>query len=152
MSSSAEPPEPWAWRSQEVASVVVVCILFLILSYCSILKRLFRIATSHRNQGRRRLLDESTADDPSSVQFQSYGLEVSIINSLPMSQFKKSDEEKASNTDCAICLGEFEEGEWLKHLPNCNHVFHVSCIDTWFRSHSNCPLCRSHAHCHLTDN
>lgn len=48
------------------------------------------------------------------------------------------------HTDCAVCLGEFEEGEWLKNLPNCTHTFHVSCIDTWFQSHSNFPLCRAH--------
>lgn len=27
--------------------------------------------------------------------------------------------------------------------PNCSHVFHVACIDTWFQTHSSCPLCRS---------
>ena len=27
-------------------------------------------------------------------------------------------------------------------LPKCNHAFHISCIDTWLRSHTNCPLCR----------
>jgi len=71
-------------------------------------------------------------------------LESSIINSLPMYQFKKNEaQERTVNVDCAICLGEFEGGEWLKLLPNCNHGFHVSCIDKWFQLHSSCPLCRS---------
>nr|KYP58571.1 RING-H2 finger protein ATL1O [Cajanus cajan] len=72
-----------------------------------------------------------------------------VINSLPVFQIKKG-EEMAVNVECAICLGEFEEGEWIKLLPNCTHGFHVSCIDTWFRSHSNCPLCRSCV-AHYTD-
>lgn len=71
-------------------------------------------------------------------------LELSIINSLPMYQFKKNEaQEMTINVDCAICLGEFEGGELLKLLPNCNHGFHVSCIDKWFQLHSSCPLCRS---------
>uniref|UniRef100_A0A0E0BA22 RING-type E3 ubiquitin transferase n=1 Tax=Oryza glumipatula TaxID=40148 RepID=A0A0E0BA22_9ORYZ len=45
-------------------------------------------------------------------------------------------------TDCSVCLGEFRDGESLRLLPKCSHAFHVPCIDTWLRSHSNCPLCR----------
>ncbi|KAJ4824281.1 hypothetical protein Tsubulata_008154 [Turnera subulata] len=45
-------------------------------------------------------------------------------------------------TDCAICLGEFADGEKVRVLPKCNHGFHVRCIDTWLVSHSSCPTCR----------
>lgn len=31
--------------------------------------------------------------------------------------------------DCAICLGEFMEGELCSVLPSCKHTFHSSCID-----------------------
>ncbi|WCJ27838.1 RING/U-box superfamily protein [Euphorbia peplus] len=47
-----------------------------------------------------------------------------------------------SATECAICLGEFENGEKVRVLPKCKHGFHVSCIDTWLISHSSCPNCR----------
>nr|KYP34515.1 RING-H2 finger protein ATL1A [Cajanus cajan] len=46
---------------------------------------------------------------------------------------------------CAVCLGDFEEGEELRTLPECMHAFHVACIDMWLYSHSNCPVCRSSA-------
>lgn len=46
---------------------------------------------------------------------------------------------------CAVCLGEFEEGEELRKFPECMHCFHVACIDTWLCSHSSCPVCRSNA-------
>lgn len=46
-------------------------------------------------------------------------------------------------SDCSVCLSEFEADETLRLLPNCKHAFHVSCIDTWLRSHTNCPLCRA---------
>ncbi|KAK7277766.1 hypothetical protein RJT34_22783 [Clitoria ternatea] len=45
--------------------------------------------------------------------------------------------------NCTVCLSEFEDGDRGRILPNCNHAFHAHCIDTWFRSHSNCPLCRT---------
>lgn len=42
-----------------------------------------------------------------------------------------------------MCLSEFQEDESLRLLPKCNHAFHIPCIDTWLRSHTNCPLCRA---------
>ncbi|KAG8054879.1 hypothetical protein GUJ93_ZPchr0001g30416 [Zizania palustris] len=46
-------------------------------------------------------------------------------------------------TQCPICLGEFEEGDKVKTLPRCGHVFHPECVDAWLRSRPSCPLCRS---------
>lgn len=47
------------------------------------------------------------------------------------------------SSDCSVCLSEFQENERLRLLPECSHAFHVPCIDTWLKSHSNCPLCRA---------
>lgn len=49
-----------------------------------------------------------------------------------------------SDTECAICLSDFAQGERVKVLPKCHHGFHVRCIDKWLNSHSSCPTCR---HC-----
>ena len=49
--------------------------------------------------------------------------------------------------DCAICLGEFVDGESVRELP-CGHCYHVACIDRWFIQAQlaqgklpSCPLC-----------
>ncbi|KAJ7548157.1 hypothetical protein O6H91_07G000500 [Diphasiastrum complanatum] len=44
--------------------------------------------------------------------------------------------------ECSVCISEFQENETGRLLPKCNHCFHTACIDTWFNSHSTCPLCR----------
>ncbi|KAL2893526.1 RING-H2 finger protein ATL54, partial [Bienertia sinuspersici] len=36
-----------------------------------------------------------------------------------------------------------KRGDDLRLLPKCCQVFHVSCIGTWLRSHTNCPLRRA---------
>ncbi|CAL4895539.1 unnamed protein product [Urochloa decumbens] len=44
---------------------------------------------------------------------------------------------------CAVCLGEMEDGELGRLLPACRHAFHVECIDTWLGVSSTCPVCRT---------
>lgn len=65
---------------------------------------------------------------------------------LSSSKYKKEEREQDCTTDfyeCAVCLSVFEDGEEIKTLPKCSHSFHVSCIDMWLYSHSDCPLCRT---------
>lgn len=43
---------------------------------------------------------------------------------------------------CAICLGEFAEGDLVCPLP-CSHVFHPECIQEWLVKRNSCPLCKA---------
>lgn len=70
------------------------------------------------------------------------GLEQSQIESIQVFKYKR-DQGLTEGTDCSVCLSEFEDDENLRLLPKCSHAFHVPCIDTWLRSHKNCPLCRA---------
>ncbi|KAK1589236.1 hypothetical protein Q3G72_031816 [Acer saccharum] len=70
------------------------------------------------------------------------GLSQSVIDSITVFKYKK-DEGLIEGTDCSVCLNEFQEDENLRLLPKCSHAFHITCIDTWLRSHRNCPLCRA---------
>lgn len=75
-----------------------------------------------------------------------YGLDDSVIKTIPLSLFTaKSGREIINGTsrDCAVCLIEFEDDEYVRTLPVCSHAFHVDCIDMWLRSHASCPLCRA---------
>lgn len=60
-----------------------------------------------------------------------------------VSSFKYKAQDGDGDSECAVCLSVFEEGEELRQLPKCKHSFHAPCIDMWLYSHMDCPLCRS---------
>lgn len=70
------------------------------------------------------------------------GLQSSVINAITICKYKRGDG-LVEGTECSVCLNEFQEDETLRLLPKCNHAFHIPCIDTWLRSHTNCPNCRA---------
>lgn len=43
---------------------------------------------------------------------------------------------------CSICHDGLLFGQNIRRINHCNHMFHQSCIDTWFSSRSTCPTCR----------
>ncbi|KAI3690019.1 hypothetical protein L2E82_47993 [Cichorium intybus] len=74
------------------------------------------------------------------------GLDEAMIKSITICKYKRGDG-LVLCSDCSVCLGEFQEDESIKLLPKCSHAFHVHCIDTWLKTHSNCPLCRANVCC-----
>lgn len=72
------------------------------------------------------------------------GMDPLLLTLFPTIKF--SGEVFASQEDatCAVCLGEYEDRDSLRILPQCGHAFHVNCIDAWLRHHPTCPVCRIH--------
>uniref|UniRef100_A0A0D9VJL5 RING-type E3 ubiquitin transferase n=1 Tax=Leersia perrieri TaxID=77586 RepID=A0A0D9VJL5_9ORYZ len=74
------------------------------------------------------------------------GVKKEILRSLPIVTYVSSGagagDKEGDSEECAICLVEFEDGEAVRVLPQCDHRFHAACIDTWLRAHSSCPSCR----------
>ncbi|CAN4127193.1 unnamed protein product [Withania somnifera] len=65
-----------------------------------------------------------------------------LKNKLPIILF--DEDSMMKDSQCCVCLGEFEIKEELHQLPSCKHIFHVECIRHWLYSNFSCPLCRSH--------
>ena len=47
-----------------------------------------------------------------------------------------------NNKCCPIWLGDYQEGDVLKILPNWYHTFHTEWIKNWFRNQLKWPFCR----------
>ncbi|RZC87063.1 hypothetical protein C5167_041991 [Papaver somniferum] len=144
-----------------IAMVVIVITAFVIVTYFRLISRhllppIIHLLRKWRirwrlYRHRRRSYNPSTGEDiessfspPSDSAFHylsSYGLDDSLIKTIPLSIYSAKTKTK-SVLDCAVCLLEFEENDYIRTLPICSHSFHVDCIDIWLRSHANFPLCR----------
>lgn len=76
------------------------------------------------------------------------GLHSVVIEMFPVLVYSDIKNLKEISTqgmvnDCVVCLSEYEDKDFLRLLPKCQHVFHRECIDSWFVSHATCPVCRS---------
>lgn len=72
------------------------------------------------------------------------GLDLPTIESYPKMVLGQSRRlPKPSDSTCSICLCEYQPKEALRSIPECNHYFHVGCIDEWLKLNGTCPLCRN---------
>lgn len=46
------------------------------------------------------------------------------------------------NTACPISLTNFTDNDTVTVIRHCGHIFHTDELNTWFRNHCNCPVCR----------
>lgn len=64
------------------------------------------------------------------------------INNMNTMYPNATAEELASSDNvCIICREEMVPNGTAKRLP-CNHIFHVSCLRSWFQRQQTCPTCR----------
>ncbi|KAK3025955.1 hypothetical protein RJ639_040871 [Escallonia herrerae] len=123
-----------------ILSILLLAIIFI---YRSRLNR-FWPRTTQSNARDEEFLEENHGPeiDHPIWYITTVGLQPSVISSIMVIKYKKGDG-LIEGTDCSVCLSEFQEDETLRLLPKCSHAFHIPCIDTWLRSHTNCPLCRA---------
>ncbi|CAI9781648.1 unnamed protein product [Fraxinus pennsylvanica] len=140
------PPPPSDDDSRTPFSPLVIAIIgivasaFMLVSYYTIVTGYCR---RRSNPSASEELDE-IRDETNRDQWQvtSHGLDEALINTITVFKYNKGDG-LIDGTECSVCLSEFEENESLRLLPKCSHAFHLPCVDTWLKSHANCPLCRA---------
>lgn len=70
--------------------------------------------------------------------------ELQNLSSFNYSNTQESTSATATATGgCVVCLDMFSEGDKCRMLPNCNHTFHLHCIDSWLLKTAVCPMCRT---------
>ncbi|ESQ52214.1 hypothetical protein EUTSA_v10017882mg, partial [Eutrema salsugineum] len=70
------------------------------------------------------------------------GLDEDTIQSYPKILYSEAKGDSTASC-CPICLGDYKRNHLLRQLPDCNHLFHLKCIDTWLRLNPTCPVCRT---------
>jgi len=136
-----------------ITIIGVLVSAFLLASYYAILSKYCgNSESSRRVENQQPSLDEEEEEEESDHPdttgehepwvISTPGLDEGLIKSITQVKYKKRNG-LVGSIDCSVCLGEFQDDESLRLLPKCSHAFHVDCIDTWLRSHSNCPLCRA---------
>ncbi|CAD5168365.1 unnamed protein product [Musa acuminata subsp. burmannicoides] len=72
------------------------------------------------------------------------GMPKASVDKLPKINIHVEDcvDARSESISCAVCLQEFQAGEAARTLPQCQHIFHLPCIDSWLIRHGSCPLCR----------
>ncbi|KAL1191048.1 RING-H2 finger protein ATL57 [Cardamine amara subsp. amara] len=147
-SSSSTPPQSTSLDSSMALTIFVLLIVLFFLGFFSVYIRHFadestaEISSIPRRRSSTmsppRHLSSSVISRPFSSR---RGLDSQAVRSLPV--YGYTNGAKQRNEECVICLSDFEEGETVKVIPHCGHVFHVACVDTWLSSHVSCPFCRS---------
>lgn len=128
-----------------IAIIGILASAFLLVSYYAIISKFCGSMDSRRRETRDSTVELEENHEPSNHEpwhASNDGLDEVLIKSITVCKYKQGDG-LIEGRDCSVCLNEFEENENLRLLPKCSHAFHVNCIDTWLRSHSNCPLCRA---------
>jgi hypothetical protein len=65
-------------------------------------------------------------------------LSLSELNEATTLEIKTEEEE----TICVICHNNIEQNTIYRKINNCQHCFHVKCIDEWLNQSTTCPTCR----------
>ncbi|KQJ99700.1 RING-H2 finger protein ATL80 [Brachypodium distachyon] len=73
------------------------------------------------------------------------GMEPAVVTAFPTVKFGNDFQRPPAQEEsqCTVCLEEYEAKDVVRVLPFCGHAFHVACIDAWLKQQSTCPICRA---------
>eukprot|EP00931_Biecheleriopsis_adriatica_P087511 TRINITY_DN61976_c0_g1_i1.p1 TRINITY_DN61976_c0_g1~~TRINITY_DN61976_c0_g1_i1.p1 ORF type:complete len:493 (-),score=68.29 TRINITY_DN61976_c0_g1_i1:143-1447(-) len=67
--------------------------------------------------------------------------EAVLARSSTTGTYRKTLAATDDQCECSVCLSPFEEGDSLRTLQ-CNHRFHLHCVDRWLSQSGQCPVCK----------
>ncbi|XP_004499794.1 putative RING-H2 finger protein ATL69 [Cicer arietinum] len=127
-----------------VSILVLISTIMLASYFCVRIKAHGRRGTFHfhtdiENIRRENNINNSTQPGPFIL-----GLEKPMIEAYPKIIIGESRRlPKPNEGPCAICLSDYLPKETIRCVPDCQHCFHVECVDEWLRMSATCPLCRN---------
>ncbi|TVU18970.1 hypothetical protein EJB05_35093, partial [Eragrostis curvula] len=136
----------WAPHGRLLTACLVALNIFLVLLVYFYFWRFFTRRRSDGEDQDDAASSEAGSSPPASPKARDRREVERAITALPVfvhSSSSSSPPDGGSEAECAICIAEFADGEEGRLLPRCGHRFHARCVDTWFRFHTTCPLCRA---------
>lgn len=133
------PPKPTPFgRTMSTVITVAISVFFFLLFFCAYINQC-RLA----GEGGAPLGRNIPVGGPS--RRGKRGLDPAVVATFPIVPYREVREHTIGRgeLECAVCLTAFEEGDDLRLLPHCSHVFHPECIDPWLDTRVTCPLCRA---------
>ncbi|KAF7021765.1 hypothetical protein CFC21_034659 [Triticum aestivum] len=116
-----------------LAASVACCFFLVVIFLCLRFLHLRRTRTRHH--GAQPLQGQGQAQQPK------HGLDAATIALFPSFPYRR-DRSASAPDECAVCLRVVDEGETVRQLPSCKHLFHQECVDVWLLSNASCPVCR----------
>ncbi|KAI3472012.1 hypothetical protein Pfo_028700 [Paulownia fortunei] len=137
MESITSPPMAQSSTGSFFSPLLISMLGIVVTSIAIIAYHLFLVKYCIRRHG-----STNTAAQPTTTAQPATGVDEKVLKTIPIFAFSvvKRDMDQE---ECVVCLGELEDEDMVRLLPNCKHAFHVPCIDQWFAAHTSCPLCRS---------
>lgn len=81
--------------------------------------------------------DESTAAEMKALDEKRKARIRGLLEQIPIDVYVEGGK---GDAECAICMGDFQQGDPIRFLP-CMHAYHLQCIDDWLLRSFTCPSC-----------
>ena len=120
------------------AILLFVIIVFQVVGFFE--RRHRRLLVAEEREGREGATPPEGATEPQ-------GLDSVKLEMVPQYSFRRvgskaKKDDKYHTMECSICMEKFLEGDQIRELPGCGHIFHAECVAEWLKLQPSCPVCR----------
>ncbi|XP_020257459.1 RING-H2 finger protein ATL56-like [Asparagus officinalis] len=126
----------------QILVMAIIISIILLLIGIGVLAFVHVCVLGRRLQGRNFNGDDGDGRRRERSSSEGSGLSNDDLKKLPCYYYAMRGRRRSAS-ECAVCLEVFEDGDKCRMLPQCEHSFHVDCVDSWLLRAAVCPTCRA---------